>query len=117
MLQVTPGARRALLQLVCALLLFAQQIALTHAIWHVSHELPAPEQHVHDRDGGHSQDTEAANLCSFDAAFGQVLGGAPITTYVFLAHAAGGASALDPQRASATQRFLAPLSRGPPSFL
>lgn len=109
---------RRLLQLGCIfLLLFAQHTAFTHAIWHASHELPAPEQHVYDSDDGHSRDTGDANLCSFDAAFGQVLGSAPITTHVFLAHAAGGASALDPQRASATQRFLAPLSRGPPSFL
>ena len=112
--------KRRLFNLACILLLlFAQQAAIAHAIWHAhAHEPPESTSACETAcpDGSPSQH-DPAPLCAFDIAFSQVLGGA-----------SGGTSALVvtdcpadtvtlhlnlPPRA----RFLAPLSRGPPALL
>ena len=80
--------RRVLLQLVlAALLLFAQQAAVTHAIWHAAENLPGNGSDTGlDRGYGPSNDEHSpqAQLCGFDAAFGQVLGGAHGSAGTFL---------------------------------
>ncbi|HZN27271.1 MAG TPA: hypothetical protein VFB75_23795 [Burkholderiales bacterium] len=110
---------RRLLQLCCIfLLLFAQQTALTHALWHAERQLPVgalehhAAQHTHD-----SGDADAAALCAFDAAFGQLLGAA-LSGHHGLLHAS--ITNERPHRLtffSVPRYFLAPLSRGPPSPL
>lgn len=85
-------SRRVFHYLCIALLLFAQQSAIVHATWHAggdahAHEKPVDDRHAHDHghdtdglasggyDGQGSQGSQG-NLCAFDLAFGQVLGGA-----------------------------------------
>lgn len=79
--------RRYFPTLCVLLLLFAQQVALSHAAWHALGHAPGAV-HAHDHtDGhaGHHGDPQhhhpeplsdgQAHLCEFDAVFGQVLGG------------------------------------------
>lgn len=69
--------RRAFLRLILAcLLLAAQQAALTHATWHAQDRLAGQSRQdraASDRPDGSSTQGQ---LCGFDLAFGQVLGGA-----------------------------------------
>lgn len=70
-----------------ALLLVAQQGALTHAAWHASggaahahdalgaHGAHGHEGHAHDHEGDSESPSGQATLCEFHLAFGQVLGG------------------------------------------
>jgi hypothetical protein len=110
---------RRLMQLGCILLLlFAQQAALTHALWH-SHA--GGSAHVHQdthADRGHGDRVpDAVNLCAFDAALGQVLGAAPSGHHDRIAAASGAETPVGRQHAPVLQDFLAPHSRGPPVFL
>jgi len=105
-----PKAR--LFALTCALLLLlAQHAGLGHAVWHAVRDLPVERYQAL---GDAAPASDAASLCSFDAAIGQVLGGLP------------SGSAMQPPRfpgldvvqaafpAFVTARFLAPHPRGPP---
>ncbi len=104
-----------------ALLLIAQQGALVHATWHAGGDVHAgqtPRDAAdHESSAGQESRDSQSNLCDFDLAFGQVLGGvhgssAPQIT-------AG------PPAAIATYRFNPRLgseavpahSRGPPQHL
>ena len=106
-----PGLKRTLLLTACAFLLLAQHVALAHAVWHALNKSPAQYQ---ERDGKAAP--AAGNLCSFDAAIGQVLGGVPATLYVFSAEPPPFEPALTSVHVAPSVRFLAPLSRGPPAL-
>lgn len=74
MMALPHRSARALILLLCAIVLFAQQAALTHVVWH------AAAQSTHEGNAGASEPDRAparelASLCAFDAAFAQVLGG------------------------------------------
>ena len=80
-------SQRSLHYLCILLLLFAQQVALSHAAWHALGHVPG-DAHAHaDGHSGHDGDHQhhpdepsngsQAHLCEFDAVFGQVLGGVP----------------------------------------
>ncbi len=75
------ATRRILLQLIlAAALLFAQQAAVTHAIWH-AHDRLAGHARESGLDGkrqsqGDGEFSSQAQLCGFHVALGQVLGGA-----------------------------------------
>jgi len=102
--------KRVFLQLVLAvLLLFAQQVALTHGLSH-AHSL-APEQ----QDPGKA--SFQGGSCNLHGVYGQVLGGMPSSPVShaepFLSVEQGAALALPCVAALA----LAPLSRGPPALL
>lgn len=60
-----------------ALLLVAQQIALTHAAWHVSHDAQNQSQ---NKDGSHSQ----KDLCQLHGLFAQVVGSGPGAHFDFV---------------------------------
>jgi hypothetical protein len=63
--------KRSILQFVCILgLLFAQQGALMHAIWHVHGTAAQP----HD---GDQKQSAQGDLCKLHGLFTQVVGGAP----------------------------------------
>jgi hypothetical protein len=74
-------AKRAVQQFLCILLLlFAQQAALTHSVWHLRDYLPAQEHHGHGSaphehgdDGG--TPSSQAELCVFHAALGSLFAG------------------------------------------
>lgn len=110
--------------LLVVLLLGAQYGALTHAAWHAAHAHDLAHEHTHDRahDGGdaHEGDFPAshhAELCAFDLAFSQVLGGVH-TCAEFTSPVAGGAiTALDIPASRLKAEALAPKSRGPPFVL
>jgi hypothetical protein len=107
-----------LLQLVCALLLFAQQLSLAHAVFHAYKHLPAHEQSgvQTDRpDRPHAP--KLSKLCEFDAVFGQVLGGAPPTTHFLSLLGASTETAARVRCGFVAVGSLAPRSRGPPSLL
>jgi hypothetical protein len=112
--------KRRFFNLACILLLLvAQQTAIAHAIWH-AHEYgrqgPGSACEVACPDGspaGH----DPAQLCAFDIAFGQVLGGASGSpSALAVADCPGDAPTLLLDSAPRA-RFLAPLSRGPPTLL
>ena len=100
------------------LLLFAQQAALTHVLWHAQRaasierlnrstaeaKRPASAPHV-------------AALCALHALLGQVLGGASCDTRSVGDTYVARETAQYRARELALQDFLAPLSRGPPSPL
>jgi hypothetical protein len=110
--------KRALLRIACALLLFAQHLGLAHAVLHAYKHVPVQQQ-----DGVQSERSQAphapkfSKLCAFDAVFGQVLGAAPPPMHFSALQPASTQTAAQPQRARVVVEFLAPLSRGPPSFL
>lgn len=106
------------LRIVIALLLFAQQAALSHAVWHAHGQLPAQQQSLANPAFPNAPAApDASSLCMFDAAFGQVLGGALVLPHYFLRQVTNGETPLHWQRAVTVPEFLAPLSRGPPSLL
>jgi hypothetical protein len=103
--------KRVFLQLSCVLLLlFAQQVALTHAAWH-AHGQP-PVQHD-SKDKASFQ----GGLCDLHVAFSQVLGGvqaAPVHHSVRIGVAER--IAQRPHLCGFVET-LTPLSRGPPVLL
>jgi hypothetical protein len=110
---------RRLMQLCCILLLlFAQQTALTHALWHAERQLPAAAgtsstAHVTHESGG----ADIALLCAFDVAVGQVLGGVASSSYTPPQPTATSGAPHRLARSSPPSYFPAALSRGPPSLL
>jgi len=110
---------RCLMQLCCIfLLLFAQQAALMHAVSHARVHTAAGALEESRADPAYgSQAPDAAALCAFDAAYGQVLGAAPCTGHDWSSGSPADAAPAHVRYASPFQDFLAPLSRGPPAFL
>jgi hypothetical protein len=111
-------AKRALLQLACALLLFAQHLGLAHAVLHAYKHLPRQQHNAVQ--GERTQGPHAPKLskvCAFDALFGQVLGAAPPTPYFSSSRSALAQLVEHVPCAFVRIEFLAPLSRGPPAFL
>jgi hypothetical protein len=111
------SSARRLVQLGCIfLLLFAQQVALTHAIWHAhggnSSDVTTPvaAHPDHGRPG-------VSTVCAFDAAFGQVLGAVSGGGSVSVPRVSAPETPLQSFRALASRDFLHPLSRGPPPLL
>jgi hypothetical protein len=99
-----------------ALLLFAQQAALTHATWH-AHQPLAGNAHgagSGDQSGKQPQETQ---LCGFHLAFGQVLGAASGSDVTFALPALGSERACPGARTCACVTHLPPQSRGPPTLL
>jgi len=103
--------------LFAGLLLFAQQAALTHAVWHAHHD-PAPAADLQNAPDGPAGNTAPdSRLCVFDAAFGQVLGGMPGLPCGF------GALHLETEHVAQAPRWYAAsssvpfLSRAPPVLL
>ncbi|HET7160374.1 MAG TPA: hypothetical protein VFI62_15350 [Burkholderiales bacterium] len=106
-----------MLQLVCALLLFAQQMGLSHAIWHAAQQRPAHEQGAgsaqHD-DHSSQGSRDASSLCELDAVLGQVLGGAALAYPPFSAEKPDAQAPLHALVVNLTTHTLTPRSRGPP---
>jgi hypothetical protein len=106
---------RAALGIVCALLLFAQQVGLAHSLWHAAQKIPQQAQALQDTGGTNAPASpHASRLCPLDAALGQVLGGAFLSAFSFAvtttgSHARSSVSAYLASRDSPTPR-----SRGPP---
>lgn len=116
MLPLRSRLARALIQVLCALVLFAQQAALTHAVWHSAAGEAA------QRDDAHAYPHERAparlaGLCAYDAVFGQVLGGAFATVAAALPNLPVTQAALHSPHASSAADVLTPRSRGPPVLL
>jgi hypothetical protein len=117
MLQATTRARRAVLQLACALLLFAQHMGIAHAVWHAAHNLPSQQQGL-DRDRREAPaPAKASRLCALDAAFAQVLGGGPLACHSFSAEKPPAEASAHVPSAFLSLEAPAPRSRGPPSLL
>src|SRR5918999_790428 len=111
---------RRLMQLCCIfLLLFSQQTALTHALWHAAGGDESHAAHAHDADGDahhHDADAEAA-LCAYHLAFGTLLGGHHgAATALALADAACAHAVAHPIGRIAAESVPA-VSRGPPLLL
>lgn len=103
--------------LLCALVLLAQLGAATHAILHAAADAPAEELEVSAYEQSGPDSKGLSTLCAFDAAFGQVLAGAPISHHAFaLRQAASGIAPHVAYRVVVTHR-LAPRSRGPPALI
>jgi len=110
------SVNRGLIQVLCALVLFAQQAALTHLVWHAAAEHSAQgevEARAHDQ----TPAPKLAGLCTYDAAFGQVLGGAVAAVPAAAPAPAVTQAALHPHGAYTAADALTPRSRGPPVLL
>ena len=114
MLRTSERLKRAWIVLACGVLLFAQHVGLSHAIWHSAQNAPAHEQQI-DHAATHAPASgELSKLCALDAAFAQVLGAGPLSCHPFSSErqrADVGASA---PRALLSLDKLTPRSRGPP---
>jgi hypothetical protein len=116
------GVKRALVQLVCALLLLAQHVGLAHAVWHAAQNLPAQGQPARTK-AAQPADTPArtpsdvSKLCPLDAAFGQVLGAGPAACLQLHAEKSAAPAPLHASGSFATLDTPTPRSRGPPSPL
>jgi hypothetical protein len=113
--------RRAVFAAVCIFaLLIAQFGALTHAAWH-AHAGQSPDlAHGHDYTNGAHEDehpSSQADLCAFDLAFGQVLGGVHAGGALPLAMSPGAETLLDVPASRLRAEALAAKSRGPPVLL
>ena len=115
--RLSTACTRALLGLVCALLLFAQQVGLTHAVWHAAHDVPVHASALADRDGDTSGLPHASKLCPIDAALGQVLGGGPVSAFAFDLAGRCASAPSSAAQSAASLSALSPRSRGPPAFL
>lgn len=119
-LSVPNSAKRAAIQLVCALLLFAQHIGVTHAIWHAAQQRPLHEQghgSALDQDYDSPESRDVSNQCALDALFGQVLGGAALAGSAFTAEKPLASVPAHAPAAYAASDTLTPRSRGPPALL
>jgi hypothetical protein len=100
--------KRTILQLVCAFcLLFAQQSALTHAVWHAHGDVPVKEDSKH-------KSSLQDDLCNLHGLFTQVVGGASTAVLHVPASDAVHIHALELQSSCISARLPAPRSRGPP---
>ena len=106
---------RALVRLVCVLLLFAQHAGLSHAVWHAAHELAGGIETHSDAEHG-SGSPEASTQCALDAALGQVLGAAPQAAPVFHLETADAHTAPTIAVFFAALHSPTPRSRGPPAL-
>lgn len=116
-MSLPPYVTRGLIHVLCAFVLFAQQAALTHVVWHVQGPSSAYDQKGVQQERDHSPTPEAARLCAFDAAFGQVLSGGPAGHHVLVADGTGSLSALHRSRLHRAADALTVRSRGPPLHL
>jgi hypothetical protein len=114
-------AKRTALHFLCTLLLlFAQQGALTHSVWHLGDHLPAHEHHDHagaTHDDGGDGHSSQSKLCDLHFVLGSVLGGNCASPALDLLpdFKHGLPASADFQRAALTS---APyLSRAPPALL
>lgn len=112
--------RRVILRLIlAALLLVAQQAAVTHAVWHAHDTLAG---RIHDAelndDLGHKHDEHSseAQFCGFHAAFGQVLGAAAGNAAPLAVLRLDVERVSDPQRSFSHVEPVLPQSRGPPAL-
>lgn len=103
--------RRLLLAVLSALLLFSQQVAVTHALWHQTHDAVAAAP-AHPHEGDH-----ASHLCDFDAMLGQLLAGGAIASPSSLALADVAQAPSFDTRQFAAVDTVQPRSRGPPLVL
>lgn len=103
--------RRFIRSLCVCLLLIAQQGALSHAAWHAG----GGAQAAHHTDGHPDSPAEQENLCGFDLAFSQLLGGAQgvALSVTFVAPVAERIHDLAAARVCTAALF--PKSRGPPA--
>ena len=114
---MTASGRALLLQLFCALaLLFAQQAALTHQVWHAAPH-GGPLEFAVSAEGQGGSQAPQERLCGLHAAFGTVLGaldctgaGAPASFAGEIAFHSTGLSWLSARGPKA-------VSRGPPAPL
>jgi hypothetical protein len=110
---------RRLLQTCCVfLLLFAQQAALTHLLWHAQRTLVVERLDAATAQAKRSTGTpHIAALCSFHALLGQVLGAAPCDARPRTERFVTAETPHRYAREAAHRYFPAPLSRGPPAPL
>jgi hypothetical protein len=116
MLRTPHGYKRALLKLVCALLLFAQHVGLSHAIWHASRDLPAQQQRVGEQRSDAPASREVSRICALDVAFAQVLGGGPLACHSFSVEKPAGHLTSQESYAFVSSEKPSPRSRGPPAL-
>lgn len=104
--------------LLCVFLLSAQLGAVSHAVWHAAAGGTAHASDIHDGDASHAPNApELEKLCAFDAAFGQVLGGAAGNCHALTISAGDDEKTLQRVHILVATDPPSPHSRGPPSPL
>jgi len=110
---------RRLLQLcLIALLLLAQQTALTHATWHAAEVGRTHGEHRHSESGGEQRDDGGpASLCVYHAALGQLLGADHALPSFLLSDHNGCHLCLRAHAERVSTDAVPAVSRGPPLLL
>ena len=116
MLRRSEGLKRAWFVLVCGLLLFAQHVGLSHALWHAVRDLPAHEEHVHYGGTDSPVSGDLSRLCALDAAFAQSLGGGPLACHAFSAEKPSTEITTNQSYSFVSFERPSPRSRGPPAL-
>ncbi len=118
MFEARTSIQRALLPLLCAFVFIAQLGAASHGVWHAARALPAEDRAAVTAEPAQAPlAPELAKLCIFDLAFGQVLGGGPVSSFAFTLHAAVDDAAPDVELRLIAAHPPVPHSRGPPALL
>jgi hypothetical protein len=109
---------RLTMQLLCiALLLFAQQAALAHAVWHAHQKIPhGQHEQASAQEPRGSLGREVSAICALDVVLGEVLGAVPCGGHAVQLRSDSHSVTASGRSVDAAFRFLAPLSRGPPSL-
>jgi len=105
------------LPLLSALLLFAQQVAATHAVWHQTRGMPIQATAVEKAEKSDDGKQHANPLCSFDAMLGQLLAGGAVAAEARIPAKVDGQAFLREVQHLAALPLVQPRSRGPPLFL
>jgi hypothetical protein len=103
--------------MVCAGLLFAQTVAVVHALWHASEAVNIAQGPLHASDPQRHDAPESALFCSFHALLGQLLTAAPGAHDGPPVKAPEASAFARPSRTLTAADLLTPRSRGPPSLL
>ena len=98
-----------------ALLLVAQQAAITHATWHA--RLAGGAHHSQDTTDQPAEHSQESQLCGFHLAFGQVLGAVGTSTVALDVPALEAEPLGAGARSCVYLASLPPQSRGPPFLL
>jgi len=111
------AVRSILAALLSALLLASHHTALTHALWHQTHDSGRHASAAVEPKSTHEHDEDIGQLCAFDAMLGQLLsGGATETTLQLHPGTAANVCYGAPPRLGALAS-IQPRSRGPPTPL
>lgn len=107
------GTRRAFLALACAGLIFVQNAALVHALWHAAEPAPLLEHRL-ENSPERTSPGDLFDLCVVDGVLAQVLGGGPLAQHACTVEKGTNEAVVDLPDRSHPVDVLSASARGPP---